>query len=395
MKAIDQHIGRLLCAAISLWPQRRPPSPASPLGTVAVMKFWGMGSLVLLGPALARLRTLHPEARLILMTQRANRDVVELLGYVDEAWYLDLGHGPLEFLRSLAQMIRQLRRTRCDMLIDAEFLTRFSALLTAISGAGLRVGFSVPEVFRGNAHHIKHPFNPHFHMVENFVALVEQSLAPPPSPLPLPPLAPQTAAREQLHQKLAARGWKTGTRLLVVNPNAGELALERRWPLARFAELIQALTTRELGTVVLIGAPGERPYVEQLKGLLPSTVDLLDLVGDTSLAELAALFAEASLLISNDTGPLHLACAVGTPTVAIFGPETPILFGPRNPKSRTLYQNLACSPCLTVHNGRSVQCPYARTHCVEDITVRQALEAAEELLSASAREPSQAQGVMP
>jgi lipopolysaccharide heptosyltransferase II len=358
------------------------------------MKFWGMGSLVLLGPALARLREQHPHARLILITQQANRELVELLQCVDEAWYLELGSGPRGFLRSLSQLVWRLRQARCDVLIDAEFLTRFSALVTAVSGAGLRVGFAVPEVFRGRFHHVRHPFNPHFHMVENFLTLAEQSLAPPSTPVPLPALAPPPAARALLLEKLEAHGWQAGIPLIVVNPNAGELALERRWPLARFAELIQTLNHRKLGAIVLIGAPSERGYIEQLKSLLPHSDCPIDLAGHTSLAELAALFAEAALLISNDTGPLHLACAVGTPTVAIFGPETPVLFGPRSARSRTLYQNLACSPCLTVHNGRSVRCPYPRTHCVENITVEQAVNAAEELLATKPQTP-QAQGVMP
>ena len=395
MKAIDQHLGRLLCAAFSLWPLSRPKPLPSPVQSVAVMKFWGMGSIVLLGPALARLREQHPHARLILITQQANRELVELLQCVDEAWYLELGSGPVGFLRSLSQLVWRLRQARCDLLIDAEFLTRFSALLTAVSGAGLRVGFAVPEVFRGRFHHVRHPFNPHFHMVENFVTLAEQTLQPPANPVPLPPLLPQPTAREILHTKLAAQGWQGGPPLIVVNPNAGELALERRWPLARFAELIEALNARHLGVIVLIGAPSERGYVAQLKSLLPDPDGTIDLAGHTSLAELTALFAEASLLISNDTGPLHLACAVGTPTVAIFGPETPVLFGPRNARSRTLYQNLACSPCLTVYNGRSVKCPYPRTHCVEDITVEQAVSAAEELLAAKPLPAHQAQGVMP
>ncbi|MFP5501037.1 MAG: glycosyltransferase family 9 protein, partial [Candidatus Sericytochromatia bacterium] len=80
------------------------------------------------------------------------------------------------------------------------------------------------------------------------------------------------------------------------------------------------------------------------------------------------------LVVSNDTGPLHLACAIGTPTVAIFGPETPVLFGPRGPKHRVVYKNLACSPCLNVYNGRSVKCRFATPLCVE-ISVSEVLTA--------------------
>lgn len=381
MKAIDQHLGRLLCAILSLWPRKAQVLGSHPVQTIAVVKFWGLGSLVLLGPAIQRLRERYPGARIVLVTQKANREVLELLNYADEAWYLDLGAGMSHFVLSLYRLVCQLRRVPIDLLIDAEFLTRFSALLTCVSGAKFRVGFSVPEIYRGHFHDAYHPFNPHFHMVENFIALAEQNLTPANPPAPLPLLTPPKSAHQSLREKFPAKWKQAGERLIVVNPNAGELALERRWPPERFAELITALQTHHLGVVVLIGAPSERAYIGRLKAMLPDGVDqVMDLSGQTSLAELAALFSEASLLISNDTGPLHLACATGTPTVAIFGPETPVLFGPRNPRSRTLYQNLACSPCLTVHNGRTVRCPYARTHCVADISVQQVVAAAEELL---------------
>jgi ADP-heptose:LPS heptosyltransferase len=74
---------------------------------------------------------------------------------------------------------------------------------------------------------------------------------------------------------------------------------------------------------------------------------------------------------------------VGTPTVAIFGPETPTLFGPRGPQHRIVYKNLACSPCLNVFNGRSVKCRFATTHCVADISVSEVLTVVREQLEGS------------
>ncbi|MEB3327916.1 MAG: glycosyltransferase family 9 protein [Candidatus Sericytochromatia bacterium] len=384
MKAIDHHLGRALCAALSVVVRARSaslPLPGEPsVQNVAVVKFWGMGSLVLLTPAIAALKGRHPHARLFVVTQAANREVVGLLPGVDGVLTLEVGRGPLAFLASLARLVRDVRRAAFDVWLDAEFLTRFSALLTAVSGARLRVGFHVPEVARGRFHHVRMPFNGHRHMVDNFLSLVTGELTPPAAPAPLAVLAPDAAARTALTERLAALGVGPDEPLVVLNPNAGELALERRWPVERFGLLAGALLERWPGRVVFVGAPAERAHVARALAAAPRDARVVDLSGQTDLGTLVALFARARLLVSNDTGPLHLACAVGTPTVSIFGPETPVLFGPRGPRHRIVYRALACSPCLNVHNGRTVRCPHAVTHCVEGLPVEAVLAAVEDAL---------------
>ncbi len=386
MKAVDQYVGRALCAALGLVRRARPgamPAAGDPsVQRIALVKFWGMGSIVLLTPAIALLREKYPHAAITFVTQAANRDVIALLTGVDELLTLDVGQGPARFLASLAGLVRDVRRRRFDLWIDAEFLTRFSALLTGVSGARVAAGFQVPEVFRGRFHHVQAPFNGHWHMIDNFCQLASGDLAPAGSPRPLEQLVPQAQAQASLGDKLAARGLALGEPYLVLNPNAGELALERRWSVERFAALADDLAAVFPGKLVTVGAPAEKAYVRRMLDQVRARERVIDLAGETSLPELVALFAEARLLVSNDTGPLHLACAVGTPTVAIFGPETPVLFGPRGPQHRIVYRGLACSPCLTVHNGRSVTCPYRTTHCVDGVTGAEVFQAARAMLEA-------------
>ncbi|MEB3221137.1 MAG: glycosyltransferase family 9 protein [Candidatus Sericytochromatia bacterium] len=382
MKLIDHHLGRLLCAALGpalgVPPGQLPAAPG--VRSVALVKFWGMGSLVLLTPAIAAVRARWPGARVVVVTQAANRELVGLLPGVDGVLTLEVGRGPGAFLASLARLVRDVRRAAFDVWLDAEFLTRFSALLTAVSGARVRVGFHVPEVARGRFHHVRLPFNGHRHMVDNFLSLVTGELAPPAAPAPLAALPPTAEARAALDAQLAALGVGPDEPLVVLNPNAGELALERRWPVERFGLLAGALLEELPGRVVFVGAPAERGHVARALAAAPQDARVVDLSGQTDLAGLVALFARARLLVSNDTGPLHLACAVGTPTVSIFGPETPVLFGPRGPHHRIVYRGLACSPCLNVHNGRTVRCPYAVTHCVEGLPVEAVLAAVRDAL---------------
>jgi len=389
MKVIDQRVGRALCALLgALRPARSAAMPApEAVREIAVVKFWGMGSIVLMTPALRELRARYPHARLTFITQAANRELLALVPTVDEALLLDLGHGPAAFLRSLARLVAACRRRRFDLWIDAEFLTRFSALLTAVAGARVAVGFHAPEVPRGRAHHVQVPFNAGFHMVDNFCVVASGDVAAPPpaGARPLEAIAPTADAARTLGDKLAAAGLGLGEPFVVLNPNAGELALERRWSVERFAELADALLAHFPGKVVVVGAPAERAYVAGMLAHVRTPERVIDLSGATSLAELVALFAEARLMVSNDTGPLHLACAVGTPTVAIFGPESPVLFGPRGPQHRVISRGLACSPCLNIYNGRTVRCRYATTRCVAEIGVATVLEAALAQLAAGER----------
>jgi lipopolysaccharide heptosyltransferase II len=382
MKAIDERVGRWLCAWGSrLLPARAKAMPApGTVGSIAVVKFWGMGSIILMTPAIALLRAKYPEARITFVTQEANRGVIKLLDGVDEMLALEVGKGPAAFLASLARLVLAARGRRFDLWIDFEFLTRFSALLTGVSGARVAAGFHQPEVDRGDFHHVKAPFNNYWHMIDNFCALASGDLEPVSFDRPLQRIAPRGEAQLRVREQLEAQGLLPGEPYVILNPNAGELALERRWSVERFARLADELLAHFPGRVVVVGAPAERDYVGTMTRQIQRQDRLIDLSGRTSLDELVALFSGAKLLVSNDTGPLHLGCAVGTPTVAIFGPETPTLFGPRGPQHRIVYKNLACSPCLNVFNGRSVKCRFATTHCVADISVAEVLTVVREQL---------------
>lgn len=377
MKAVDGGLGPWLCSALSLVAGRRPqPWPTEGLERIAVCKFWGMGSLILATPSFVELKARHPKARLTLITQSANRELVPMLEGVDDALFLELGQGPVAFLRSLGQLVRAARAKRFQLWVDLEFATRFSALVAGVSGAELVSGFEVPEVPRGRLHDLRVPFNPHLHIVDNFAMAATGELSPPARARELPRMRTSGRAAAAVANLLEAEGWDGRSPYLVVNPNAGELALERRWPIERFAQVAQALAGELDGWVVLVGAPAEKAYVATLREALGRQVRVADLSGATSLPELAALFAGARLLVSNDTGPLHLACAVGTPTVSIFGPEHPGLFGPRGPRHRWVSLGLGCTPCLTIQNGRSVHCRFERPRCVTELGTAPVLGAA-------------------
>jgi heptosyltransferase-2 len=117
----------------------------------------------------------------------------------------------------------------------------------------------------------------------------------------------------------------------------------------------------------LIGNAAERSYTQQAAGAIDVRGRIRNLAGALNLRELAGLLHGASLVISNDSGPLHLAAALARPVVGFYGPETPQRFGPLNDEQLIFYLGLSCSPCMSVDNAKTVNCTNHR-HCMLDLT---------------------------
>jgi lipopolysaccharide heptosyltransferase II len=135
-----------------------------------------------------------------------------------------------------------------------------------------------------------------------------------------------------------------------------EYGQAKRWPMERFAEVANALPHLDW---VLFGAPGEAAMGEQLASMLK--MPHLNLVGKTSLDDLIHCLRECALLVTNDTGTMHLAAALGVPTVSIFGSTEPILTGPLGSRHTIVRHHVACSPCF------KRECPFGHYECMTGI----------------------------
>jgi ADP-heptose:LPS heptosyltransferase len=164
------------------------------------------------------------------------------------------------------------------------------------------------------------------------------------------------------------------TPYLVVNPNASDLRLERRWPADNFSRLIESLLKRFPGhTVVLTGSASECSHVQSVLQNIHSFYSnrLMDTSGKLSMQEFISLVSRAELMITNDSGPMHLAMALRTPLVALFGPGSPVHYAmPGN--ATILYKNYPCSPCVHLH---PVSPCGGDNQCMKQISVREVVEA--------------------
>jgi heptosyltransferase-2 len=160
----------------------------------------------------------------------------------------------------------------------------------------------------------------------------------------------------------------SGTPSFAICPGA-EYGPAKCWPLQSFIELGKSLSAH--GSIVILGAPSDAPRAAQLAEQLPGAINR---AGQTTLAEFMAELEKSRLVISNDSGAMHLASALGVPTVAVFGSTEPALTGPLGPHTAVLRHHVPCSPCFLR------ECPLDFA-CMNSITPAMVLAAAEKLLS--------------
>jgi lipopolysaccharide heptosyltransferase II len=376
---LDLIVGLPLCTlafllSLPLRPFRR--RPAAPVRRILVIKFLGLGSVLLATPLLRRLREEWPEARLTFLTFAQNAELVRRLDCVDEVLVVRRT-GMVTLLLSVPSLLLALRRARFDLALDLEFYSRLSNLVSWASGARRRLGFFVRARWRGSLLTDPVYFNPTLPYGRAVLALLKplglDEATPGRLVAPEVTSAEQAAARARLHEL----GVPASGAVVVVNVNASDLCEERRWPGERYARLVDRFQGEiaRVDRFVFIGAPGEAAAVRQvIDSIGPATRPMcLDLSGRTSLVELIVLLQGAVLLVTNDSGPLHLAAALHVPTVSLYGPETPALYGPVGENHLVFYAGHWCSPCLSVYNAKIAMC-HGENECMRRITLDEVVQ---------------------
>lgn len=354
---------------------------------ILVMKFWGIGSLVLAEPFFRQARVLFPDAEIHVMTLVSNRAVMDLLPGIDRVRYVDLGGSIGSAIAAYLGCMWRTFRGGYDVVIDMEFYTRASAVVALSSLARVRIGYHAQGVYRGGIQSHKVPFNAYWHVSRNFLSLLEPYGHGQSADVPVPVLALPDAPHSDAGVLWSSLGDQV-THYVVINVNAGELAYERRWFPDRFADLAARLSQTYDVACVFIGAAGERDYVarvvEQAKA---KGARVWNTTGALSLTAMAQVCAQSRLVISNDSGPLHVAAASGASVVGFFGPETPVLYGPAGVGHTAFYLGLNCSPCINVEHGKRIACRFPTPHCQDGITVDDVLARIDDMYGTRLRAP--------
>jgi ADP-heptose:LPS heptosyltransferase len=329
-------------------PFRRRRPPARPR-RILLLRLERIGDLLMTLPALADLRAAAPEAEIDLIVGSWNADLAGAIATVtsvpgaiatvtrvqtlDAAWLARDGGGL--GLPSLLRAARQWRRAHYDLAITFEPDIR-SNLLVAGSGAAWTAGYRSGG--GGALLDVALEYDPRSHTTDNARRLVSTVLGATPASQTGRILVVPADAHERAAGLLAA-----GRRPFVGLHVSGGRAI-KQWDSNRFADVARRLIATSGATIVLTGSAADRPLVDSVKRTLPPQ-SVIDAAGDGDLLTLAAMLERLDLLITGDTGPMHLAVAVGAPVVAVFGPSDPARYEPRGPHDRVVRIDLPCSPC--------------------------------------------------
>ncbi|MFA9453392.1 MAG: glycosyltransferase family 9 protein [Candidatus Aminicenantaceae bacterium] len=392
MRIVDRWVGIPLCFLLTcvhtLGRWFRPSRSASPPQKILFVEISEMGSMVLAYPLFRKTMDLFPRAELYFLTFQQNRHAVDILDVVPEENVFTIdGEHPIRFASSTVKVLRALRKQKLDVILDMELFARFSAAASWLIGARARVGFHRfhnEGLYRGNLLSHRVEYNPHIHMAYNLLNLILALTRPAgerphvklpiePGSLPIPAYTVPEADKTLLWEKIAALAPENpaGKCIILLNPNASDLIPLRRWPLNNYISLAQRLLESPDRLVLLTGTQAEHARAEQLTEAVGSS-RCLNFTGQTTFAQLLALYSIADVLVTNDSGPVHFSTLTRTRTLALFGPETPDLYGPLGTDCRVVYARYACSPCVSAFNHRRSPCSDNR--CLQAITVDQVME---------------------
>ncbi len=351
----------------------RPFSPGAPVPDtpekILFIQLSALGDTILAIPAIRAVRHTFPNAELTMLASATNLNYLAHCPYIDKR---------ITFRIPEPGLWMRLRREGFDWAIDLEHWPRLSALLAYVSWAPMRIGFRTPGqhrhfLFTESVAHIAGQ-----HEVQNFLNIarrlgclsVESGLE----------VWCSEADRRWVYQTLEQEEVSQEAPVFVLHPEAGRRGEpRRRWPLERYVALANALVARYGAQIVLTGARGEIKVVEEIAKRTKHRAVML--AGRTDVNQLAALFAEATLVVSGNCGPMHLAAAAGARVIGLHGPTNFAQWGPWGHKAGVVCASMPCSPCLNLGFEYGCQALSDGTSpCMHTIQVARVIQACEALL---------------
>lgn len=330
---------------------------------ILIIKPSSFGDVIHAMPVLHGLRNRFPRAQISWLVANSCADLLEGHPDLDEVIRFDrrrygrIGRslGPtVEF----NHFLKELRSRRFDLVLDLQGLFR-SGFMTLVTGARVRLGFANAREFASLFYTRRIAVrDPEMHAVDrNYLFAQALGFGGLPVVFNLPV---QAEAVRSVAELLAKRGPSAGRPYAVMGP--GTRWETKRWPAARFAEVARRIRSEFDMTVVLIGTEDEIEVARRVEQAAGEGV--INLAGQTKLPEVIALVAGAALAVMHDSGPMHLATALGRPMVAIYGPTSPRRTGPYRRPDSVARLDLPCSPCYL---KRVADCPHGH-RCMRELS---------------------------
>ncbi|HEX9860894.1 MAG TPA: lipopolysaccharide heptosyltransferase II [Nitrospirota bacterium] len=320
------------------------------LERVLIIKPSSLGDVIHALPVASALRKALPGVKVDWVVSSAYAGLLE--GNPDISRVIIFDRGMLrgaDFIAKLLGLLSELRRERYDAVLDLQGLLR-SGLMAFAARSGTRVGFANAREGATLFYSVKAPVpDINIHAVDRYMSVLSAvGVRPADAEFTLTVMPEDDAQAVDI---LNGAGIKPGERFIAAAPSARWET--KRWPAARFVELARGLYEETGIKTVFVGTASD---AELFTGLdLGDDLKGSSVFGKTSIRSLAALFKRAVVVVTNDSGPMHIAAAAGTPTVAIFGPTDPVRTGPYGKAHRVVASGIECVPCLK-RNCETVRC---------------------------------------
>ncbi|MBI4093547.1 glycosyltransferase family 9 protein [Candidatus Kaiserbacteria bacterium] len=366
VRFVERYVGSLICFFFTLIHRlRRKPSDKT-VRKILVIELVEMGAAVMAYSSLRHIKQMLPNAEIHCLCLASKKDSWQMLDLIPKGNVHVLDDSNLRALFfSILSQAYHLSKKKFDIIIDYELFLRISAIIAYLIRAKFRAGYfryTMEGMYRGDFYDIRCNFNQNMHIAKNHLALTKSAIALSEShynyagkiendEIVVPVYSSDTHLKEKMSARLQELGHK-GEQLIIVAPTVGHALSVRDYPKDAYVSVVQKLIVAyPTHRIVLVGTSEHRAICEYVNSRTGGRC--INMAGGTdTLPELVEIFALGSLLISNDSGNPHFAAMVGLPTLAIFGPETPFLYGPLG-KAVCLFEFFHTSPSITAYNHKN------------------------------------------
>lgn len=396
MRLVERYVGSIVCFFFTLLHRLRGAPRDKSIRKILVIELVEMGAAVMAYSSLFYIKEKIPNVEIHSLCLASKKDSWQMLDLIPEGnvHVIDDTNLRALFFSILAQA-RELSREKFDLIIDYELFLRISAIIAFLIRAKFRAGYfryTMEGMYRGDFYDIRCNFNQNMHIAKNHLALTKSAISLSShyynyagrienSEIIVPSYKSDAALKEKMRARLKELGHR-GEPILTVAPTVGWALSIRDYPKDLYVDALRKLLAAyPKHVIVLVGTNEHRATCEYVRTEVGERC--FNMAGETStLQELAELFGMAELLISNDSGNPHFAAMVGLPTLAIFGPETPFLYGPLG-RVVCLYEFFHTSPSITAYNHKNP--PVSEDPSLRHISPERIADMARILLSGKAK----------
>lgn len=339
---------------------------------ILLVKFWGIGNVIMLLPAAHALREKYPDAQLDFLTLHSNKEILKASDIFYNIYTIDIKSFSkfiITFLRSLAV----LKDRNYDLIIDFEQFARFSALFCSIIGKKNIIGFKTKGQHRHFLYTNSTIYNNKNHITKSFYSLAGLAGAIHKDYIrPIPIICKESDIYE-MEGMLRNFGIYKEDILVILHVGTSENFTLRRWPPEYFAGLADRLIDRFAVKIIFSGLSNETMLIKKAIGYAKNKEMIINASGKFNFNQFISLIKLSDLVISADTAPIHLASCLSVPVAGLYGPNTPFLYGPWGGHSIWFYKNLDCSPCITNYNAKINKCrhPEGEGVCMKQISIEE------------------------